>query len=153
MMKKLLVHWSALLGGAVLAAALIVSLVQFAQARELVRAGVLSVYDGDTLTIEGHPWPNVAITASIRVRGVDTPELRGRCPEEKALAREARDFTRAFVTRSDDQVWVVFHGRGKYGRLIAEVYDATGKNLAAELIAASLGRPYAGGKREGWCGL
>ncbi len=140
--------WASLVGGFV--ALFILALTQLAQAHELVHAGVLSVYDGDTLTIEGHPWPNVAITASIRVRGVDTPELRGRCPEEKALAR---DFTRAFVASSDDQVWVVFHGRGKYGRLIAEVYDAARKNLAAELIAADLGRAYDGGKREGWCEL
>ena len=41
-----------------------------------IHAGVVSVYDGDTLTVDAHPWPGVTIRTSVRVNGVDTPKLR-----------------------------------------------------------------------------
>ena len=40
--------------------------------------------------------------------------------------------------------------RGNFFRLIADVW-IDGRSLAAALIQAGLGRPYAGGKRQGWC--
>ncbi len=40
---------------------------------------------------------------------------------------------------------------GKYaGRVIAEVW-VDGQKLSDLLIAENLGRPYHGGRREGWC--
>ncbi len=42
-----------------------------ADAGEVVRASVLadvvSVYDGDTLTVNAHPWPGVTIRTAVRV--------------------------------------------------------------------------------------
>ncbi len=55
-----------------------------------VTADVVSVYDGDTLTMDAHPWPQITVRTSVRVSGIDTPEIRGKCDSEKALAREAR---------------------------------------------------------------
>lgn len=52
---------------------------------------VTSIYDGDTFraTIDG--WPAlIGKRISIRVNGVDTPEMRGKCDQEKQLAREAK---------------------------------------------------------------
>ena len=43
---------------------------------------------------------------------------------------------------------------GKYaGRVIADVWDVwvDGQKLSDLLIAENLGRPYSGGRREGWC--
>ena len=40
--------------------------------------------------------------------------------------------------------------RGKYFRIVATVL-ADGQDVALLLISAKLGRPYSGGKREGWC--
>ena len=41
-----------------------------------VAAKVIKVYDGDTFTVEAYPWPGITTKASVRVNGVDTPEIR-----------------------------------------------------------------------------
>lgn len=112
-------------------------------------AGVVSVYDGDTFRVDFKCSEAIVCTdMPIRVRGVDTPEIKGRCPSEREKAIAARDFTRSMleggtVTLSDLE-------RGKYFRIVADV-EVGGHNLARELIDAGHGRTYDGGKRAGWC--
>ena len=56
---------------------------------------VISVYDGDTFRVDINSLPPiVGKNIPIRVNGVDTPEIRGKCQYEKDLALEARDFVR-----------------------------------------------------------
>ncbi len=57
-----------------------------------VAAKVVKVYDGDTFTVEAYPWPGITANASVRVDGVDTPEIRGKCESEKRKAVEAREW-------------------------------------------------------------
>ena len=57
-----------------------------------VAAKVIKVYDGDTITVEAYPWPGITANASVRVDGVDTPEIRGKCESEKRKAVEAREW-------------------------------------------------------------
>ena len=57
-------------------------------------ADVVSVYVGDTLTVDAHPWPQITMRVSVRVNGIDTPEIRGKCEEEKVLAQNARTLTK-----------------------------------------------------------
>ncbi|WP_372809511.1 thermonuclease family protein, partial [Litorivivens sp.] len=60
---------------------------------------IVGVYDGDTIRVRIDNWPPIIGEAiGVRINGIDTPEIRGKCPEEKALAREARAFTRDAVT-------------------------------------------------------
>jgi len=57
---------------------------------------VISVYDGDTFRVDIDSLPPiVGKNIPIRVNGVDTPEIRGKCEYEKNLALKARDFVRA----------------------------------------------------------
>ncbi len=113
-----------------------------------VNARVVSVYDGDTLTVDAAPWPGLTARTKVRVAGVDTPEIRGKCQREKDLAIRARDFVRATVGA---EVQLTNVRLGKYaGRVIAEVW-VNGRKLSDLLIAENLGRPYHGGRREGWC--
>ena len=113
-----------------------------------VNARVVSVYDGDTLTVDAEPWPDVTIRTRVRLAGVDTPEIRGKCQSEKDLAVRARDFVRTTVGA---QVQLTNVRPGKYaGRVIADVW-VRGRKLSDMLIAEGLGRPYHGGRREGWC--
>jgi micrococcal nuclease len=51
---------------------------------------VISVYDGGTfrISIKNYP-PIVGENIDIRVNGIDTPEIRGKCPSEKVLAIKA----------------------------------------------------------------
>ena len=112
-------------------------------------ATVVSVYDGDTLTVNAYPWPGMTIRTAVRVNGIDTPEIRGLCDAEKELAKRARDYVRATV---GDHVQLTNITLGKYaGRVIADVLLADGRSLTAPLIAEGLGREYHGGTRLGWC--
>jgi endonuclease YncB( thermonuclease family) len=116
-----------------------------------VVAEITSVYDADTFRVNIANWPAIAgERIPIRVRGVDAPEIRARCDAEKYAAREAKQFTVAAL-RGAQVVELHNMDRGKYFRILADVY-VDGQNLAELLIAAGHGRPYQGGKREGWCG-
>lgn len=113
---------------------------------ELVR-----IYDGDTITVNIDMWPPLlGKEISIRVRGVDTPEIRGECQTEKDRAYAARDFAEKKL-REAHVITLRNPERGKYFRLIADVYY-DGKNLSDALIQNGYGRPYEGGSRDGWCG-
>ena len=113
-------------------------------------ATVVSVYDGDTFTADVDIWPGLTWQGGVRVDGVDIPEIRGGCDTEKQLALDAREHARTLLERGG----VTLHDvrRGKYaGRVVARVILSDGTDLADALIEAGLGRPYEGGKREGWC--
>lgn len=113
-------------------------------------ARVLSVYDGDTVKVEAAMWPGLTWTGSVRVQGVDTPELRGKCDGEKRKAVAARDFVSERVGK---RVTLVNVRKGKYaGRVVARIRLADGTDLTELLIQARHGRPYDGGRRRGWCG-
>ena len=55
---------------------------------------VTSIYDGDTFraTVKGWP-PLIGERIPIRIAGIDTPELKGKCKREKQLAKKAKQFT------------------------------------------------------------
>src|SRR3546814_10238300 len=57
-----------------------------------VAAEVVRVIDGDTLKLKVHIWLGQTVEVDVRVAGIDTPELRGKCPSERAKAEEARDY-------------------------------------------------------------
>lgn len=112
---------------------------------------VTSIYDADTFRVNIAGWPDVIGTRMpIRVKGVDAPELRGKCPQEKLLARQAKQYT-VQTLRSATHIELRNIERGKYFRILADVY-VDGVSLSGLLISNRLGRPYSGGTRKGWCG-
>ncbi len=55
---------------------------------------VTSIYDGDTFRVNINSWPEViGRRVPVRIAGIDTPEMRGKCQVEKELARKAKQFT------------------------------------------------------------
>ncbi len=111
---------------------------------------VTSIYDADTFRVNIAGWPSiVGQRMPIRVNGVDAPEIRGKCKEEKLAARLAKQYTVAML-RGAKRIELRNIRRGKYFRVLADVY-ADGKSVAEELIGAGLARPYEGGTRGGWC--
>jgi len=107
-------------------------------------------YDGDTCYIDVPFLPDSLRKMSIRILGIDTPEIKGKCDKEKELALEAREFAnKAFREANEidyqDLAW------DKYGgRLLTNVY-LDGKLYSKMIIDAGLARPYDGGTKEGWC--
>jgi endonuclease YncB( thermonuclease family) len=111
---------------------------------------VISVYDGDTfrVNIDSLP-PIVGKNIPIRVNGVDTPEIRGKCQYEKNLALEARDFVRAKLSNAKE-IKLTNLQRGKYFRVVANVL-VDGVSLEQELLDNELAYEYGGGKKSSWC--
>ena len=111
---------------------------------------VVSIYDADTFRIQINEWPNiVGDSIPVRLLGVDAPEMRGKCQIEKIRARAARQFTVSNLGKAK-QIELRNVRRGKYFRLLAEVY-VDGYSLAELLIRQGHARPYDGGTRKGWC--
>jgi len=111
---------------------------------------VIDVYDGDTfrVNIDSLP-PIVGKNIAIRVNGVDTPEIRGKCLYEKNLALKARDFVRAKLSNAKE-IKLTNLQRGKYFRMVANVL-VDGVNLERELLDNELAYRYDGGKKLSWC--
>jgi len=111
---------------------------------------VISVYDGDTfrVNIDSLP-PIVGKNIPIRVNGVDTPEIRGKCEYEKKLALKARDFVRAKLANAKE-IKLTNLQRGKYFRVVANVV-VDGVSLEQELLDNELAYEYSGGKKLSWC--
>ena len=110
---------------------------------------IRSVYDGDTFTVTIAEWPPIiGEKIKVRVAGVDTPEMRGKCEREKKLARKAKKHTVAFVRSGKVELRNL--RRGKYFRIVADVY-VDGKSLTKSLISEGLGYPYGKGKKKSWC--
>ena len=143
----------AILWGMGIALALGILLLLFARpAAAQTPARVVSVYDGDTITVDAAIWPGLTWRGGVRVRGADTPEIRGRCEREKRLAVEARDFVRDLVAIAGPNITLHHVTAGKFaGRVVAAIEFADGTILSQALIVAGLGRPYDGGTRDGWC--
>jgi micrococcal nuclease len=85
----------------------------------------------------------------VRVRGLDAPELRGRCEAERRLALAA---TERLSDLLEDGVRLETSGQDRFGRTLAVVRDPRGEDVARVLIREGLARRYDGrGPREGWC--
>ena len=108
---------------------------------------VASVYDGDTFKINLNC--SVAVYCEkvpVRVLGVDTPEIKGKTAKEKRLAQKAKAFTKNFLAQRP--VSLTDCSRDKYFRLLCNVTNGQGQNLAQELIKRDLGYEYWGGKKS-----
>jgi endonuclease YncB( thermonuclease family) len=104
------------------------------------QAKLVSVYDGDTFKVTIPKLHKLfGEKLSIRVKGVDTPELRG-SEYEKAMGKKAKAFTKSFL-ESAKRIDLKNCVRGKYFRIVCDVY-ADGKNLTKELIKNDLGIVY-----------
>jgi micrococcal nuclease len=113
-------------------------------------ASVRTVYDGDTFRVNISDWPAVVgESMPVRIKGVDTPELRGKCQSEKDAARAAKQFSVARLGEGE-LIELRFIERDKYFRLLAEVW-IDGVSLGAQLLNAGLAVPYDGGKKRVWC--
>jgi len=112
---------------------------------------VVSIYDGDTFRVNINSYPPIiGKNMSIRLNGVDTPEMRGKCQTEKLLARKAKQLTVSKL-RSAKVVELRNIQKGKYFRIVADVY-LDNISLATVLIENNLAVYYDGGKKiKDWC--
>jgi len=83
---------------------------------------VIKVYDGDTITIASKlPFNDSPLyRLSVRLNGIDTPEIKGKNDDEKTAAKNARDALTALILNK--YVTLKNIQSEKYGRILAEVY-------------------------------
>ncbi len=127
------------------------------------KALVIKVYDGDTLTVGfRHGGSQRPVKESIRIRGIDTPEIRTKSEREKELALLAR--ARLEKVTLGKVVTVVSPESDKYGRLLCDLKTESGDigdiddigNIEIESISdymlqdSDICRAYDGGPRQPW---
>lgn len=112
-----------------------------------VTAQIVRIIDGDTLEVDAHPWPGHAVRVSVRLRGIDTPERRSRCPGQRAAAQLARNELERLVSDVPTVELINVAGGKYYGRVLADM-KAGSRDIASAMLASGLARPYQGGKRR-----
>ena len=108
-------------------------------------------HDGDTLTVNIPGYPDIiGKEISIRVLGIDSPEIKGICDNEALLAVQAKRFVNEQLTGAS-KIDIVEVGRDKYFRIDGDVvYD--GKSLRKEMLDREYAIPYDGGAKVNvWC--
>ena len=111
---------------------------------------ITSVYDGDTFRANIKDYPKiVGHRMSVRILGIDTPELKAKCKREKDLAINAKRLSTSLLM---DGKLIELRNikRGKYFRILADVY-VDGISIGDELIRNNLALKYDGGTKIDWC--
>lgn len=113
---------------------------------------VVSNYDGDTITVNINGIPALfGDHISVRVFGIDTPEMKGECEKESQLAHEAKEYVHSVLEANDLRVNLINIKRDKYFRILADVQ--VGKDsLSKLLLDKGYAVEYSGGtKTKNWC--
>ena len=100
-----------------------------------------SVIDGDTIkNVVIEMDFGIKITKTIRIIGIDAPEMRGVPDSEKKRAVESRDRLRAIIG-SCSSLRLVPHGTDSFGRTLAKVFCGN-QNIAETLIKEGFAKQY-----------
>lgn len=105
---------------------------------------IKSVYDGDTF----RGYFDEHREKAIRIKGVDTPEIKGKCDSEINKAIAARDFLDAILHNASD-IKLIDPTRDRYNRVLAQVL-VDGEDLSTLILKSGHGRIWSG-RRESWC--
>ena len=109
-------------------------------------------YDADTITVSLptiHPFFGKSI--SVRLYGVDSPEIRTKDKCEKQLARTAKKYVASLLKHSK-RIDLINVQKDKYFRLLADVI-IDGVSLREKLFKHNFAYPYYGEKKKdiNWC--
>ncbi|MDE3268819.1 MAG: thermonuclease family protein [Pseudomonadota bacterium] len=111
-------------------------------------------YDGDTITVN---IPRVHVVfgnkIKIRVKGIDTPEIRTKNSCEKKKGQAGQQFVERLCSKARRIDLTNVAGKDNFGRLLADVV-CDGKSVAAELLKKQLAYRYDGKKKPNnldWC--
>lgn len=109
-------------------------------------------YDGDTINFHiGDTLPVIFQNMSIRLYGIDTPELHSKNSCESTLSHKIQAFVENEL-KSAKKIDLVGCEKGKYFRLVCSIsYDD--KDLTKTLLDKRYGVPYYGDTKEkvDWC--
>ena len=111
---------------------------------------VIKVYDGDTITIattipfQDKTKSNTIYRFSVRLMGIDSPEIHGKTEEERTAAKLSQEALETLIL--DKIVTLKNVKTEKYGRLLANVYVGR-LHLNNYMLKNNYAVPYDGGKK------
>ena len=84
---------------------------------------LIKVVDGDTIDCYIDLGFNMKTKKRVRYMGIDTWESRTRDLEEKKKGLAAKAYVKDLLENSDEGKFsIISHGRGKYGRVLGELF-------------------------------
>jgi len=95
------------------------------------KVDIIGVHDGDTVTVSVHLGFGLLFATSIRMAGINAPEL-----SNTPTGPEARDYLRGLVAASVGQWTAVTYktGNEKFGRWLCTLYDPAGTDICQQMI-------------------
>ena len=110
---------------------------------------VIKVYDGDTITVAQRlPYSTSPLYRfSVRLAGIDSPELTSSDPAEKRCAQESRDALHTLLFQKT--VTLTNTATEKYGRLLADVHLGS-LHVNRWMLTNRYAIPYDGGRKKKW---
>ena len=108
---------------------------------------VIKVYDGDTITIASKVpglYNSPIYKFSVRLNGIDTPEMRTKDEDEKEIATLARDALSEKIMGKEIRLENI--KTEKYGRVLCDIY-LDQSHLNQWLIDQKYALPYDGGTK------
>lgn len=112
-------------------------------------ATLLATVDGDTFKARVEVWPGIDVVTSVRVEGIDTPEINGKCVQEKVAAQAAKQRLSGLL--QSGKITVRNISLDKYAGRIDAFVEVNGQDVAAIMVSEGFARQYTGGTRGGWC--
>ena len=115
------------------------------------KAKVISVYDGDTITLMIDQGMKHFARVKVRMIGINTPEIRTKDLDEKQRGYQAKEYLQRRIEGKDIIVHTV--KKGKFGRWLGVIWDydenldELGESLNDEMIRVGHAKAYDGGKR------
>ena len=103
--------------------------------KHIYSAKLVKVVDGDTADAMIDLGFNVWVKNRIRFMGVDAWESRTRNKEEKVKGLAAKAYVKDLLENSDDGKFsIISHGKGKYGRVLGELFVKGEEKSVNELL-------------------
>ena len=115
---------------------------------------VIKCYDGDTITLAAYPYKESELYKfSVRLNGIDCPEIRSKIHSEKQCALLAKATIESKILNK--MIILKNVKTEKYGRLLADIYlkDEPTTSIALWMIEQKLAVKYDGKKKispENW---
>lgn len=132
----------------------------FADVKQMVK--LKEVYDGDTIKIITRLDAKETFRVySLRIHGIDTPEIRTRNVLEKKAGQAAKQVA-MHILGSKSLLWVEFTKEDKYGRLMGKLYLTEsftncchnklikGDLFADQMLHLKQAKPYFGKTKPKW---
>lgn len=109
---------------------------------------VSRVYDGDTVYLNIDLGFNIILmNRSIRIMGINTPEIRTKNKLEKTAGKIVAEFVKNLLPIGSECVLISYEHEGKFGRILGDIL-INGESLVDILKEHQYCYEYSGGKKE-----